>query len=150
MPGPTDPLRDAEGRFVTLPQLIAFVAGWAVVNAAGLLLIDGVVALVGGTRFGQASGWLVMILPALVYFAEFKAWRDHRQRWLVATVAALVGVGLGIAVVALLAGLAPLASGAIGALVAMLAYAPIWFLGIRRLTGVWPVIPTTLPKGRSR
>lgn len=135
-PAASVPARDADGRVVNLGQLVGVAAGWAVVNAVGLVLIDAVVALLGLSDFGRSSGWLVLILPALLYFDDFRAWSVHRLRWLVAPVALLLGVGVGLGVVALLDGLAPLASGAIGALVAVLVYAPVWFLGIRRLTAV--------------
>jgi hypothetical protein len=135
-PAATLPARDADGRVVNLGQLVGIAAGWTVINAVGLVLIDAVVALLGLSEFGRSSGWLVLILPALLYFDDFRAWSVYRQRWLVGPVALLVGVGVGLGVVALLDGLPPLASGAIGAFVAAVVYAPMWFLGIRRLTDV--------------
>jgi hypothetical protein len=144
---PSVPRRDAAGRVLDLPELLGVAALFAAVNGLGLLLIDGLLALARVTSFGDSSGWLILILPALLYFEEFKAWRDHRLRWLVAAVSAAVGAALGLAAAGLAEGWPSLASGAAGALVAALAYAPVWFLGIRRLTGV---TPSPLEKGKKR
>lgn len=122
-----------------LAELIGTALVFAVVNGLGVLAIDGILALVGLSDFGSASGWLAIILPALLYFDDFRAWRAHRQRWLVGPVSALAGIAIGLLLVGLAPSLPPLASGAIGAVVAVAVYAPMWFLGIRRLTGVRPV-----------
>jgi hypothetical protein len=119
---------------VNLGQLVGIAAGWTVINAVGLVLIDAVVALLGLSEFGRSSGWLVLILPALLYFDDFRAWQAYRQRWLVAPVALLLGIGVGLVVVVLVGALPPLVSGALGGFAAVLVYAPVWFLGIRRLT----------------
>jgi hypothetical protein len=131
---PAMPRRDEQGRIVHLPELLGVALLFTVVNAVGLLLIDGLLALLRVAHFGDSSGWLVLILPAFLYFDDFRAWRAERLRWLVAPVAALVGLALGLVAAGLTGGLPPLASGGIGALVAVLAYAPVWWLGIRMLT----------------
>jgi hypothetical protein len=129
------PRRDAHGRVVSLPQLVAVVAAFTVVNAIGLVIIDALVAWIGSTSFGDSSGWLMMILPGLVYFDDIRGWKAYRIRFLVAIVAALVAIAVGMLAAGVASGLAPLVTGGIGAFVAVLAYAPVWFVGIRLLTG---------------
>jgi hypothetical protein len=129
------PRRDAEGRVVSLAELLAAALLGTLVAAAGLALIDGVLSLVGLGPFGRASGWLAAILPALLFFDEIRAWRRYAVRLLVGLVAAAVAIGLGLIVAALVAALPPLVSGTLGAAVAAVIYAFVWFVGIRRLTG---------------
>ena len=105
---------------------------FAVVNGLGLLVIDGLLAL-GLSSFGRSSGWLVLILPGLLFFDDFRAWKAYPLRWLVAPVSALVGFAIGLLVAGVAPG-PPLATGAAGGLAAVLVYAPVWFLGIRYLT----------------
>ena len=147
---PSVPERDADGRIVSLTHLVGFAAGGTVLNVVALLVIDGLIALIGLSDFGRSTGWLAVIVPTMIYVEDFRAWAVHRERWLVAPVALVIGVGVGLGVVALIDGLPPLVSGAVGALVAVLVYAPVWFLGIRRLTGVSPVSagPAPTKKGR--
>jgi hypothetical protein len=127
------PPRDELGRVISLPQLVAVAVGFTIVNAVGLVLIDGLLTLLGLGEFGRSSGWLVLILPAFLYFDDFRAWRQSRLRWLVAPVAALVAITLGLFGAGLVGGDVPLLSGAVGALVAALTYAPVWWIGIRLL-----------------
>jgi hypothetical protein len=127
------PRRDEAGRVVSLPEMVAVAAGYAAVNAVGLVLIDGLLTLLRLGTFGRSSGWLVLILPALLYFDDFRAWKASRARWLVGPVAALVAIALGLLAAGLVDVDVPLLSGAIGALVAALAYAPVWWIGIRLL-----------------
>jgi hypothetical protein len=129
------PHRDAHGRVVSLPELLVATLGGLVVGLVGLTLIDGVFALLGVGGFGHASGWLAVILPALLFFDEVRAWRGYGVRFLVGLVGAVIGIGLGLVVAGLVRGLPPILSGAVGAAVAVAAYAPIWFVGIRWLTG---------------
>ncbi len=129
------PRRDAHGRVVSLPQLVAVACAYTAVNALGLVAIDALVTLMGSTSFGDSSGWLVMILPALLYFDDFRGWKAYPIRFLAAVVALLVAVAVGLLVAGAASGLPPLLSGGLGGLVAVLAYAPVWFVGIRLLTG---------------
>jgi hypothetical protein len=129
------PRRDAEGRVVSLAELLVAAVAGTVVAAIGLALIDGMLALIGLGTFGRASGWLAVILPALLFFDEIRAWREYPVRYLVGPVAAGVAIGLGLIVAALVAGLTPLLSGGLGAVVAAVSYAFVWFVGIRWLTG---------------
>jgi hypothetical protein len=99
-----------------------------------LALIQAVLALLGLSEFTEASGWLAAVLPALLYFDDLRAWRPHGVRYLVGVVALVVAIGVGLLAAGLFRGLPPLVSGAVGALVAALVYAPVWFVGMRRLT----------------
>jgi hypothetical protein len=131
----TFPRRDAEGRVISVAELLVAALLGTVVAAVGLVIIDGLLALIGLGTFGHASGWLALILPALLFFDEIRAWRAYRVRFLVGLVAAGVAVGLGLIVAALFAGLPALVSGGLGAAVAAVIYAFVWFVGIRWLTG---------------
>lgn len=136
---PAVPRRDADGRVLNLTELLGVALVFLVVNGLGVLAIDGLLALARLSTFGSASGWLVLILPGLLYFDDFRAWKAYRLRWLAGPVSALAGIALGLSAAGLASGWPPLASGAVGAVVAVLAFAPVWFLGMRRLTGDWPV-----------
>jgi hypothetical protein len=131
---PGMPRRDEEGRVRYLPELMGVAALFAVVNGVGLLLIDGLLAVFGLATFGRSSGWLVVILPAFLYFDDFRAWKAYRLRWLAAPVSALVGIVVGLFAAGFVPVDVPLVSGAVGAFVAVLAYAPVWWVGIRLLT----------------
>jgi hypothetical protein len=135
----TFPRRDADGRVQHLAELVAASVLGVLVGLGALALIDGVIALLGTGRFGNASGWLATILPALIFFDDLRAWRGYGVRFLVAIVAAGLGVGLGLvsagAATSIVDGLAPMLSGALGALVAVVVYAVVWFVGIRWLSG---------------
>jgi hypothetical protein len=131
----TFPRRDADGRVVSLGELLAVGALGTLAGLVVLAVIDGILALVGLSEFGHASGWLALILPALIYFDDLRAWRGYAVRILVAVVAAGVAIGLGLVVAALASGLPPMISGAAGAMVAAVLYGLVWFVGVRWLTG---------------
>lgn len=124
--------RDEHGRVVTLGHLLGFALAGLVLGIVVLLLVDGVVAALSGARFGRASGWLAVILPTWLMVEDFRAWRGTGGRVLVALVGAAVGIALGLLAAGLLGDLPPLVTGAVGATVAVLAYAVIWFHGVRR------------------
>jgi hypothetical protein len=130
----TFPRRDAAGRVLSLAELVAASALGVLVGLAALALIDGIIALLGFGDFGDASGWLTLILPALVFFDDLRAWSGHGVRFLVAVVAAGVGIGLGLIAAGLVSGLPPMLGGSVGAVVAAVVYAVVWFVGIRWLT----------------
>ena len=132
---PAVPRRDADGRVLRLVELSGVSVAYLVLNAIGLLLIDGLVVLLSDNTFGSSSGWLLVILPGLLFFDDFRAWRAYRMRYLVAIVSALVAFGLGLIAAGLVRDVPAMVSGGVGAAVAVLVYAPLWFLGIRWLTG---------------
>jgi hypothetical protein len=147
----TIPRRDGDGRVLRLPEFVGVALGYTVVNGVGLAVIDAVVALLGSgfggsgqaSTIGRSPGWLMLILPGLLFFDDLRAWRGHGVRFLVAIVAAVVAIGVGLIVAGLVRGLPPILSGGLGALVAVLLYAPIWFLGVRYLTGDNPHAEST-------
>jgi hypothetical protein len=145
-PTQTFPRRDPDGRVLRLPELGVAALGYTLVNAIGLALVDGLIGLLGFTGFGRSPGWLALILPGLLYFDDLRAWRGHGVRFLVAIVAAAVGFGLGLIVAGTAPSLPPIVSGGVGAVVAVVVYAPIWFLGIRWLTGEQPTDNQTTEK----
>jgi hypothetical protein len=136
-PIPALPRRDADGRVVRLTEFAGVVLMFWVVNLVGLVLIDGLVSLLGA-EFGRSTGWLTLILPGLLFFDDLRGWRGRGLRFLVAIVAAAAAVGLGLIAAGSLPDLWPLVSGSLGALVAIVVYLPVWFLGIRWLTGDSP------------
>jgi hypothetical protein len=135
MPAETFPRRDEQGRVRSLAELLVAAVGGTVVGLVVLVAIDGILALIRLSHFGDASGWLAAILPGLLFFDDLRAWRGYGVRFLVAVVAAAVAIGLGLIAAALAGGLAPTISGGLGALVAAAVYAPVWFVSIRWLTG---------------
>jgi hypothetical protein len=130
----TFPRRDAAGRVLSLAELVAAAALGVLVGLAALALVDGIITLLGFGDFGDASGWLAVILPVLVFFDDLRAWSGHGVRFLVAIVAAGVAIGLGLIAAGLVSGLPPMLGGAVGAVVAAVVYAMVWFVGIRWLT----------------
>jgi hypothetical protein len=135
MAAETFPRRDASGRVVSLRELLVAAVLGTLVALAVVAVIDAILALIRLSHFGDASGWLALILPGLLFFDDLRGWRGYGVRFLVALVGAGVAVGLGLIGAALFGGLAPLISGGVGALIAAAVYAPVWFLGIRWLTG---------------
>jgi hypothetical protein len=153
-PVQTFPRRDAAGRVRSLAELAVAAGLGTVVGLAALAAIEGILALIGLTDFGSASGWLALILPGLLYFDDLRAWRRHGEptsergtteaeaklrhhglRFLVAPIGLGVALGAGLLAAGVANALPAMLSGAVGALVAALVYAPVWFLGIRLVTG---------------
>ena len=130
----TFPHKDEHGRVVSVAELTVASAGGAVVALLGLMAVSGILALLGLGKFSDASGWLALILPALIFFDDLRGWRGYGVRFAVAFLAAVVAIGLGLLVAGVISGL-PLLTGAIGALVAVVIYCPAWFFGIRWSTG---------------
>jgi hypothetical protein len=130
---PSFPRRDEHGRVVGLVDLLALTAASLVTGFVVLLVIDAAGALVGWGEFGQASGWLLLILPAWLFIMEeLRAWREVPGRLVVAVSGGLLGIALGLLVTGVMPG-PPLVSSGVGAAVAALAYAVYWFHGIRWL-----------------
>jgi hypothetical protein len=128
------PRRDEHGRVVGLADLLALTLASLVTGLVVLLIIEGAGALVGWGEFGQASGWLALILPAWLFIIEeLRAWRAiGGARLVVAVSGGLLGIALGLLVAGVVPG-PPLVSSGVGAVVAALAYAVYWFHGIRWL-----------------
>ncbi|HEU4346652.1 MAG TPA: hypothetical protein VFR35_02570 [Actinoplanes sp.] len=129
------PRRDADGRLATLPDLAGVALAGLVCGVVVLLVFEGVMSLVRLSEFGDASGWIALILPVWLFTEEFRAAGRRGYRIVVAA----LGAGFGVAVGMTLAGLAaslfpPLVSGAVGALGLTVVYCGIWFYGLRWLS----------------
>ncbi|MEH0937973.1 hypothetical protein [Micromonospora psammae] len=127
------PRRDAEGRILTLGDLLGIgLAGW-VVGVLALALFDWAFALIGTAEFGRTNGWLAMILPAWLFWDDFRAWDFGAARVVGALLAAALGVVAGLVVAGLAGGLAPLFTGGLAALAFTLVYAVVWFPSVHWL-----------------
>jgi hypothetical protein len=131
----TFPHKDEHGRAVSVGELTVASLGGAVVALVGLMAVSGVLALLSLGKFTDASGWLALILPALLFFDDLRGWRPYKVRFAAAFVAAVVGIGLGLLAAGAVRAWPPLFSGAVGAVVAAVVYSPAWFYGIRWGTG---------------
>ncbi|MEH1056059.1 hypothetical protein ABZ754_10700 [Micromonospora purpureochromogenes] len=127
------PRRDAEGRVLTLGDLLGVsLAGW-VIGMLALVLFDWAFASIGAGEFGRTNGWLAVILPAWLYWDDFRAWEFGAARVVAALVAAVVAVVGGLLVAGVAGGLAPLLTGGLAALAFTLVYAVLWFHGVHWL-----------------
>jgi hypothetical protein len=129
----TFPRRDEDGRVVGLADLLALTAAALVTGFVVLLLLDVAGSLVGWGEFGEASGWLALILPAWLFLIEeLRAWRPVRARHVVVVSGALLAIAVGLLVAGVTPG-PPLMSSGVGAATAAVAYAVYWYYGIRWL-----------------
>jgi hypothetical protein len=129
------PRRDPDGRLATFPDLVGTAVAGLVCGVVVLLLFEGVMSLLRLSEFGDASGWIALVLPVWLFTEEFRAagWGAGR------IIVAILGAGFGVAVGMTLAGLAAgpfpsLVSGAIGALGLTVVYCAVWFFGLRWLS----------------
>ncbi|MBM0237385.1 hypothetical protein JNW88_09875 [Micromonospora sp. ATA32] len=127
------PRRDAEGRILTLGDLLGVSLAGLVIGVLALVLFEWAFASMGAGGFGHTNGWLAVILPLWLFWDDFRAWEFGAARVVAALVAAGVGVLAGLLAAGLTAGLPPLVSGALAAAVFTLAYAVIWFHGVHWL-----------------
>ncbi|MEU7904254.1 hypothetical protein [Actinoplanes sp. NPDC049118] len=129
------PRRDADGRLVTIGDLLGVAFAGLVTGVVVLLVFEAIMSLAQAFEFGSSSGWLALILPVWLFTEEFRAAGHGAYRIVVAGLAA----GFGVAVGMTLAGLAaaafpPLVSGAVGAFGLTVVYCLIWFYGLRWLS----------------
>ncbi|MBE1485714.1 hypothetical protein [Plantactinospora soyae] len=129
------PRRDDDGRIVVLADLLGVTLAGVVVGLLALLLFDWIFALLGIGEFGRANGWLAVILPAWVFVEEFRAWNFGPARVAGALVAAAVAIAAGLLAAGLATEAPPLVSGGLGAAIFAVAYALVWFVGVRWLAG---------------
>ncbi|MET8249871.1 hypothetical protein [Micromonospora sp. NPDC005197] len=127
------PRRDAEGRVRTLGDLLGVCLAGVVIGVLALVLFEWAFASFGAGDFGHTNGWLAVILPAWLFWDDFRAWDFGAARVVAAFVALAVAVLVGLLVAGLAAGFPPLLSGALGALAFTVAYALVWFRGVRWL-----------------
>ena len=138
------PRRGPDGRLATFPDLAGTALAGLVCGFVVLLVFEGVMSLVQLSEFGDASGWLSLILPAWLFAEEFRAAGFGVYRVVVAVLGAGFGLAAGMTLAGLaagmtLAGLAapifpPLVSGAAGALGLTVVYCLVWFYGLRWLS----------------
>jgi hypothetical protein len=133
--GERRPRRDADGRLATAGDLVGVALAGLVCGLVVLLVFESIMSLLRLSEFGDASGWLAVILPVWLFTEEFRAagYGAHR------IVVAVLGAGFGVAVGMTLAGLAArefptLVSGAVGAAGLTVVYCVVWFYGLRWLS----------------
>ncbi|TCB92842.1 hypothetical protein E0H26_23650 [Micromonospora zingiberis] len=129
----TFPRRDADGRIQTLGDLLGVALAGAVLGLLVLVLFDGAFAWLGAGDFGQANGWLAVILPAWLFWEDFRAWEFGAPRVVAGLVAVAVAVVSGLLVAGVATGLPPLVSGGLAAATFTVVYALVWFPGVRWL-----------------
>lgn len=130
---PFGSVRDEQGRIVRLIDLLAIAqVGW-LISAVGLLVVDGIFALIGLGDFGDLNGWLALIFPALIFVEQFRAADKGWERIVALLVAAACAIGLGALAAGLASGLPAIFSGALAALVATTVYCLVWHLATRYL-----------------
>jgi hypothetical protein len=126
------PHRDENGRVDTLLDLLVGVVMW-LLAALVLLLVVELIAWALGSGFGETSGWLAGALAVLMFAEEYRAWRPVPGRAPLALLGVLVGGTMGVATTGLINALPHLVSGFVGVAVATLAYAILWYFGVRWL-----------------
>ncbi|MGK5737403.1 hypothetical protein [Micromonospora sp. URMC 103] len=127
------PRRDADGRVRFLGDLLGVsLAGW-VIGVLAVVLFDWAFASFGAGDFGRSNGWLAVILPAWLFWEDFRAWEFGAARVVAALFAAAVAVVTGLLVAGLAAGLPSLLTGALAAAALTVVYAMVWFPGVRWL-----------------
>ncbi|WP_019869619.1 hypothetical protein [Salinispora oceanensis] len=125
--------RDSEGRVLTLGDLLGVsLAGW-VIGVLALVALDWGITSLGSGDFGQANGWLAVILPAWLYWDDFRAWGFGAARVVAGLAAGAVGLTLGLVVAGFTVDLPPVLSGGLGAATFTVGYAVVWFHGVRWL-----------------
>jgi hypothetical protein len=128
------PRRDADGRLVTIGDLLGVALAGLVTGVVVLLVFEGVMSLLRVFDFGSTSGWLTLILPVWLFTEEFRAAGFGAHRIVVAGLGAGFGVAIGLTLAGLAAGPFPtLVSGAVGALGLTVVYCLVWFYGLRWL-----------------
>ncbi|WFE45419.1 hypothetical protein [Verrucosispora sp. WMMD1129] len=127
------PRRDAEGRIRTLGDLVGVGLAGVVIGLLVLVIFDAAFAWFGAGEFGQANGWLAVILPAWLFWEDFRAWDFGAPRVVAALVAVAMAVVSGLLVAGVATTLPPLLSGVLAATTFTVVYAMIWFPGVRWL-----------------
>lgn len=120
----------ASKRLVRLADLLGQALAGLVISIVGVLVVDGIFALLGVGEFGDLSGWLALVFPILIFVQQFSLAKGDKGRWVVAIVGALAAAALGLTAAGAFAGLPAIAAGAIGALVATVIYCLMWHMGL--------------------
>lgn len=117
-------------RLNRLTDLLGQSLAGLLISIAGVLIVDGLYALLGLGEFGEISGWLALVFPVLIFVQQFSAAKGEKGRVVVTILAALAAAALGMAAAGTFAHLPPIGTGAIGALMATLVYVTVWHLGL--------------------
>jgi hypothetical protein len=129
------PRRDADGRLVTIGDLLGVALAGLVCGVVVLLVFEGAMTLFRVSEFGDTSGWLALILPVWLFTEEFRVAKYGAYRVVVALLAAGFGVAIGMTLAGLAAPAFPLlVSGAVGAAGLTVVYCLVWFYGLRWLS----------------
>ncbi|MGW5672332.1 hypothetical protein [Micromonospora sp. NPDC003776] len=127
------PRRDAQGRILTLGDLLGVSLAGLVIGVLALVLFEWAFATMGAGGFGRTNGWLAVILPVWLFWDDFRAWEFGAARVVAALAGIALGVLAGLLAAGLAAGLPPLVSGALAAAVFTVVYAVVWFPGVHWL-----------------
>jgi len=127
------PRRDADGRLAAIGDLLGLTAAGLVMGLAVLLVLEAGAVLLRLADFGDASGWLTVVLPAWLFVEEFRAAPYGAARVVVALLAAGFGLAVGLTAAGFVSAFPPLLGGAVGAAALALCYVLIWFYGLRWL-----------------
>ncbi len=129
------PRRDPNGRLATAGDLVGTALAGLVAGIAVLLVVEAVLAVTRISDFGDANGWIVVILPVWLFTEEFRAEGHGVHRIIVAVLGAGFGVAVGLSVAGLAATELPaLVSGLAGAATFTVVYCLVWFYGLRWLS----------------
>lgn len=129
------PRRDPNGRLATAGDLVGTALAGLVAGIAVLLLVEAVLTVTRISAFGDANGWIVVILPVWLFTEEFRAEGHGAYRIIVAVLGAGFGVAVGLSVAGLAASEFPaLVSGIAGAATFTVVYCLVWFYGLRWLS----------------
>ncbi|TBL36623.1 MULTISPECIES: hypothetical protein [unclassified Micromonospora] len=127
------PRRDDDGRIRFLGDLLGVSLGGVVIGMLVLVLFDTAFAWFGAGDFGQANGWLAVILAVWLFWEDFRAWEFGAPRLVAGLVALAMAVVSGLLVAGVVTGLPPLLSGGLAAVTFTVVYTLVWFPGVRWL-----------------
>ena len=126
------PRRDADGRLATFPDLIGTAVAGLLTGFVVLVVIEGLLSLIRLSEFGNASGWIALVLPVWLFTEEFRQAKWGADRIVVGLLGIGFGIAAGMTLAGVVSGLFPaLVSGAVGALALTAVYSAIWFYGLR-------------------
>ncbi|RZU51475.1 hypothetical protein EV385_3304 [Krasilnikovia cinnamomea] len=129
------PRRTADGRLATAGDLLGVALAGLLCGLVILLIFEGIMALLRLSVFGDASGWLAVVLPGWLFVEEFRAAGYGANRIIVTGLGAGFGLAIGMTMAGLAAATFPaLVSGAVGAAAGTVVYCLVWFYGLRWLS----------------
>ncbi|MGX6601564.1 hypothetical protein ACWKSP_05420 [Micromonosporaceae bacterium Da 78-11] len=129
------PRRDPNGRLATFGDLLGTALAGLVAGVVVLLVFEAVMSLTRISDFGDASGWIALVLPFWLFTEEFRAEGFGAYRIIVAILGAGFGLAVGLSVAGLAAAEFPsLVSGIVGAATFTVVYCLVWFYGLRWLS----------------